>query len=280
MAPTHCSVDRRFLSPGKHQLLLVVTDSREREELSGYLRGMADLFFARNDREAINILESRSVNIVVTNESGGDHGLCWFIKTSPRHAHIPVVALIPRDSVHARLQCLESGVDALLEKPVSRHILLAQVDNLVINRARIREHFTASGESRSAASPVVRKDEALWKRLNQVIEQHLSDTSLDTDLLARLLYMSRPTLYRKIAEMSRMSPSELITLVRLNSSTVLLTTTDHPIGDIAAMVGFTTRNGFGKAFLKQFDMTPSAYRTKYSPQHPQPVVRWGQLSGA
>jgi AraC-like DNA-binding protein len=255
--------DQRSLSPAKHQLLLVLADRTERNDLAGHLHHMADILFAKNDQEAINILETHPVHLVIADGSGGDHRLCWYMKTSFRYAHIPIVELIPRDSLNVRLRCLESGVDACLEKPVSRHILLAQIDNLLANRARISKHFAASNDAEvPSVSPSARTDEALWKRLNDVITQHLSDTGLDIGLLARHLYMSRPTLYRKIAEMSNMSPSELITLTRLSNAAALLAAPEHPIGDIARMVGFTTRSGFGKAFLKRFHMTPSAYRQK------------------
>ncbi|HTI12606.1 MAG TPA: DNA-binding response regulator, partial [Puia sp.] len=245
--------DKRCCPSAKHQILIVMTERIERDELAGHLRNMADVSFAKNDQEAMNALETCPVQLVISGKSDGDRWLCRYIKSNVRYAHIPFVELIPRDSFAIRLQCLESGVDAWLEKPVSRHILLAQIDNLLVNRARVSEHFTWSkGVEASDISPSGRMDEVLWTRLNQVIVQHLSNTALDIDLLARHLYMSRPTLYRKIAEMSNMSPSEVITLIRLNNAAVLLAAPSPPIGDIARMVGFTTRSGFGKAFLKQY----------------------------
>jgi AraC-like DNA-binding protein/CheY-like chemotaxis protein len=255
--------EKRLLSPAKHQLLLMLPDRAERDDLARHLRGTTNVFFAACEPEAIQILETHMVHLVIANGSIGDHKLCSFIKASASHAHIPVVELIPRDSFNIRLQCLEAGADAWLERPVSRHILLAQIDNLLTNRARLREHFAASHHMEMpVVSPSIRADEQLWKRLNQVIIQHLSNSDLDIDLLARHLCMSRPTLYRKIAEMSNMTPSELITLIRLNNAAGLLASPGHSIGDVAKMVGFSTRSGFGKAFQKRFHMTPSAYRLK------------------
>jgi len=254
--------EKRTLSPVKHQFLLMLPDRAERDDLTGHVHDIADVFFAKSQTEAIDMLETHPVHLVIADGSIGRHGLCCYIKASSRYGHIPIVELIPRDSFNIRLQCLEAGVDAWLEKPVSRHILLAQIDNLLSNRARIRDHFAASNHTElPLVSPAIRADEELWKRLNQLITQHLSNSDLDIDLLARHLYMSRPTLYRKIAEMSNMTPSELITLIRLNNAAVLLASPGHSIGDVAKMVGFTTRSGFGKAFQKHFQMTPSVYRS-------------------
>jgi two-component system cell cycle response regulator len=261
IAPALFASHNSSLSATKHHLLLVLSDRSEQDYLAGHLSDVSEVLFAKTDQEAMRVLETCPVHLVIVHGSGGNHGLCLYIKSSCRYAHIPVIELIPRDSFTIRLQCLESGADAWLENPVSRHILLAQVANLLTNRARISEHFATAGYPLAPAIfPAVRTDEALWKKLNQVIQQHLSNTGLDIEMLARHLCMSRPTLYRKIAEMSQMSPSELITLIRLNNAAALLILPSHSIGDVTRMVGFTTRSGFGKAFAKRYQLTPSAYR--------------------
>jgi AraC-like DNA-binding protein len=252
---------KKTIAASKQQLLLMIPDRSEQDDLTGYLKPMADLFFARTEKEAIRVLETWPVHLIIANATTGDHGLCRYVKANLQYAHIPVVELIPRDSFTIRLQSLESGVDAWLEKPVSRHILLAQVENLLSNRARIRQHLAASAcADTHTISPSIRPDEALWKRLNDVITRHLSNADLDIDLLARHLHISRPSLYRKIADMSNMTPGELITLIRLNKAAALLALPGQPICDVAKMVGFHTRSGFGKAFLKRFRMTPTEYR--------------------
>jgi len=59
-----------------------------------------------------------------------------------------------------------------------------------------------------------------------------------------------------------MTPAALITRLRLERAASLLTSTDHPVTEISRMVGFRTRNGFGKAFIKCFGVSPSEYRRK------------------
>ena len=97
-------------------------------------------------------------------------------------------------------------------------------------------------------------------RLNDLIAAYHPNPNFDVEDLARLLYMSRPTLYRKIGEVSPFTPNELITTARLDSAAGLLVSTDHTIAEIALMAGFHSRSNFGQAFYRRYKATPKAFR--------------------
>jgi len=50
---------------------------------------------------------------------------------------------------------------------------------------------------------------------------------------------------------------------RLKSAVVLLRTTDKSVLDTALEVGYSSHEGFTKAFKKEYGMTPSEYRQHY-----------------
>lgn len=50
--------------------------------------------------------------------------------------------------------------------------------------------------------------------------------------------MSRSTLYRKIKDISNLSPNELINIVRLKKAAELLLNEDYKMYEIAEMVGY------------------------------------------
>ncbi|WP_431209955.1 helix-turn-helix domain-containing protein [Puia sp. P3] len=60
--------------------------------------------------------------------------------------------------------------------------------------------------------------------------------------------------------MSTASPLELINTARIKKAAEMITRTDRTIAEVAAMVGFHSRSNFGKAFYKQFHLSPTAYR--------------------
>jgi len=96
--------------------------------------------------------------------------------------------------------------------------------------------------------------------LHEVIQENLENPELDVDQLAKIMNMSRPTLYRKIKAISDLTPNELIHVSRLKKAAELLATTDFKVYEVADMVGYNSQNNFGRSFLKQFGMPPTEYQ--------------------
>lgn len=64
---------------------------------------------------------------------------CRRLKTTPATSHIPVLMLTACSMDEQRVRGLEEGADAYIAKPFSSAVLLAQMDSLISNRARVRE---------------------------------------------------------------------------------------------------------------------------------------------
>ena len=85
---------------------------------------------------------------------------CHRLKTTPATSHIPVLMLTACSMDEQRVRGLEEGADAYIAKPFSSAVLLAQMDSLISNRARIRESvvpddngFKKPGQATSADKP-------------------------------------------------------------------------------------------------------------------------------
>jgi two-component system, cell cycle response regulator len=92
-----------------------------------------------------------------------------------------------------------------------------------------------------------------------MIQLNLGRLDFDIDELATLMNMSRPTLYRKVKAITDLSPLELVTVTRLKRAAEMLVMGDYKIYEIAEHVGFTSSSVLGRAFQKQFGVSPSAY---------------------
>jgi AraC-like DNA-binding protein len=97
-------------------------------------------------------------------------------------------------------------------------------------------------------------------KLNDFLFENLQNPSLNVNGLAKCLYMSRPTLYRKIKAITDLTPNELINRARLKQAAHLLDSADYKVFEIAQMVGFHSQSTFGKAFIKHFKVTPTEYQ--------------------
>lgn len=244
-------------------ILIVVRDPDEQRRLTAYLTGIFATSSTPNTHDIYRLLHLRPVQAIIIDMGsfpGEATRLCAQLKDSPDTGHIPVILLFSPASSRLRIQCLEAGADALLEKPFSQTHLLAQIRNLDRNRTRIQQHLTNSHPEPA--------DSTFSKNLDHFIYDNLSNPGLNVDLLARLMNMSRPTFYRKMKDLSNASPNELINAARLEKAADLIANTNQTIAEIAAMVGFHSRSNFGKAFFRQFHTSPTVFRRLQKTQIP------------
>ena len=102
-------------------------------------------------------------------------------------------------------------------------------------------------------------DELFLQRVDDIIQSHIADEKLDVDMIAAKMNLSRPTLYRKINEISAMTPNEWIKITRLRKAAELILQGDLKIYEIAEAVGFNSQSYFSCTFAKHFHMSPTQY---------------------
>ena len=100
----------------------------------------------------------------------------------------------------------------------------------------------------------------ILNQLQECLFHHACDKDLSADRLAKLMYMSRPTLFRKVKRLTGLTPNELIVEIRLKRAAALLAAGEYRVLEVARMVGYISQSGFGKSFLKQYKITPAAYQ--------------------
>jgi AraC-like DNA-binding protein len=95
-----------------------------------------------------------------------------------------------------------------------------------------------------------------------LIFDRLEEENLSGDILAKELFMSRSTLFRKTKSLTGLSISAFIRGVRLRRAAErLLSEPQTPIGQIAYEVGFKDAKYFRKSFQQEFEHLPSTYRS-------------------
>ncbi|MEI6948645.1 two-component regulator propeller domain-containing protein [Paraflavisolibacter sp. H34] len=243
--------------------ILLVEDNREilhfirRELAHGY-----NIRTAQNGQEALEVLERDNVQLVISDimmpvMDGIE--LCRRIKTDIQYSHIPIILLTAKSSLNAKIEGLEVGADAYIEKPFAFEHLQAQITNLITNRNIVKDYFARSPLTHLKGMAHSNPDKSFLEQLNAVIGDNITDMDLDVDGLCRMMNMSRPTLYRKIKALSNLTPNELINLSRLKKAAALLAEGTYKINEVAQMVGYSIPANFTRDFSRQFGLTPSAY---------------------
>lgn len=243
--------------------LLLVDDEEEiLDFLERILKTKYAIHRAENGHEALKILSAEAVQLIVSDvmmpEMDGFE-LCKKIKSNFEFSHIPVILLTAKNTIKSKVEGLELGADAYIEKPFSKEYLMAQIASLIANRNMIREYFASSPLVHIKSMAHSRADERFLELLNETIYKNIEDEYLDVEKLARLLTMSRITLYRKIKAISNLTPVELINIARLKKAAELLAEGEYKIYEVADMVGFSSQSNFARNFNKQFNMTPTDY---------------------
>lgn len=244
-------------------LILLVDDEEEiLDFLERILSSRYTILKAADGKEALKIMEGHAIQLVVSDVmmSGMDgFELCRTIKSTLDHSHVPVILLTAKNTIQAKVEGLELGADAYIEKPFSKEHLLAQISSLLKNRNMVREFFATSPLVHIKTMAHTRSDEKFLATLHNTIMKNLDDPDLDVEKLAKIMTMSRITLYRKIKALSDLSPIELINISRLKRAAELLAGGEHRIYEISDMVGFSSQSNFARNFQKQFNMTPTEY---------------------
>ncbi|HAT94086.1 MAG TPA: two-component system response regulator, partial [Sphingobacterium sp.] len=209
----------------KSNLLLVDDHTELLEFIADDLNEDYQITTSSNGREALDLLASEYFDLIVSDvmmpEMDGFE-LCQKIKEDIAYAHIPVILLTAKNSIESKIQGLEFGADAYIEKPFSPAFLRAQIASLLKNRVKIKEFFIKNPMSQIQQIGQNQSEQEFLLKIEEIIMQHLDDPQFNVDRMADILCMSRPTLYRKINVASSLSPNQLINLTRLRKAAELL----------------------------------------------------------
>ena len=96
-------------------------------------------------------------------------------------------------------------------------------------------------------------------QVNRAIESQLLRGDCSNERIASLFGIHRHTLYRRLGEEGA-DYTRLLEQARCRLAMQLLTGTDMALGELSAMLGYSTQGNFTRAFCRWFGVTPSEWR--------------------
>lgn len=212
--------------------------------------------------EAQKILEIKNVDVVVSDimmpEMDGFE-LCSFIKSNIEYSHILVILLTARNDLPSKIQGLELGADAYVEKPFSFQYLQTLLTSLINNRKREKELFLKKPFMSIQQVGLSKADEQFMNKIIDVINENITEPSFGVEALSEAVFMSRSSLHRKLKSTINIPPTEFIRFVRLQKAAQLIKDGEFRINEICYLVGINSPSYFIKIFQKQFGMTPKEF---------------------
>lgn len=256
-----------FSSPAEnsHNLLLVEDEIEMGRFIAKEISGEYNVILTHNGDEALKALRQYNIILVVSDvimPVMDGYELCRQIKSNIEFSHVPVILLTASVHLNAKIEGLDSGADAYLEKPFTTDLLMAQILNLVRKRSLERQNFINSPLAHFKSVAMNKTDEEFLKKLNSVLLDNISENDLSVEKVSEILGISVSTLYRKVKALTDLNSVEYIRLTRLKKAAELLSDGNFRINEISYLVGFSSPSYFATSFQKQFGISPSQFAGK------------------
>ena len=250
-------------SYSKKTLLIVEDDMDLQNMIKKIFINEYVVFVANNGLEALSIVASKDINIVISDISmPGMDGitLCKRIKSDINTSHIPILLLTAGVNSDTRIDAYKAGADAYLEKPFENNLLIARIDNLINKYENAAENFKSSNQINIQEFEMCSIDEEFLNKVISIIQTRLSDSGFDINRLSSELCMSRSTLSRKLKTITGQTPIDFVHNIKMKNACKLLKETDKTITEIAYDLGIDDSRYFARRFKETFKMTPTQFR--------------------
>ena len=246
--------------------LLIVEDNDDMVTfLSSHFQQHYNVLTAGDGIEAMAVVDKNEVSIIVSDwmmprMDGAE--FCRRIRQNPLTSHIPFIMLTARTDNQSKIEGMNIGADIYVEKPFSVEYLEACIANILQMRRLLMQKVSTQPWEDVAQIATTSVDSELLKKMNQIIEENISNADLNVNFLAEQLNISRSGLFAKIKSLSDVTPNEMIQVIRLKRAARLLVEGNYLVSEVGYMVGFSSPSYFSKCFYKQFGMKPGDYAKK------------------
>ena len=248
------------------QRMLIVEDNDDmRTYLADIMSGLFSTVEVPDGRRALEILSGEDPlpdvilsDVMMPVMDGFE--LCRAIKQDINICHIPVVLLTAKVDTGSKIEGLEYGADAYVEKPFLTEYLQAVVRGILDNRKRLQSYYSSKPLEKGTSVIHSSLEDKLIGTLEHFMEEHLDDQSIRVEDMAFAAGMSKSSLQRKMQALFGMSVNEYISLYRLKAAARIIASEDVPVSEVGYRVGFTSHSYFSKCFKKQFGISPREFR--------------------
>ena len=244
----------------KHRILLIDDNSELRRYVAEYLSTFYKVYEAENGKEGLEVCRKvKPILCVVDIMMPIMDGFKFIeeLKEDENISNIAVLLLTALAENENKIKGYKIGVDGYLVKPFDPSLLKTRIDNIIKIRFDIKQRFSEEVETDVISLAHSKIDIELISKIKELVEKNINNSDLTSIFLCDELAMSSSKLYRKIKQLTDLSPNEFISTVRLKKSAMLLKSKNHNVSEVANMIGFNDPYYFSRCFKKQFGYPPS-----------------------
>ena len=244
------------------QKILVVEDTQQiRERIKDILRGEYKVIEAVDGLDGYEKACYHNPDLIISdllmpNMDGIEFSQKVF--SNPVTMGIPLILLSAVSSDESIIRGYKIGADDYITKPFNPETLKARVRNLLEKRS------ASQGKAPiDALESTGDKDSAFLNEIKEIVFENITNQDFKIDEVVKKVGMSRSKFYRKVKDVTGLSPVNYLRKIKLEYASQVILKSDNTISEVAYLSGFSDVKYFTKCFLKEFKIYPSEYRKKF-----------------
>jgi signal transduction histidine kinase/ligand-binding sensor domain-containing protein/DNA-binding response OmpR family regulator len=184
------------------------------------------------------------------------------VRHSQPTASIPIIMLTAKDDMESELKSIKTGIDIFISKPFDIKKLILRIAQLLQKQKSMKKSirieaitqpdFNIDGDKRTA-------DEILLEKVTKAIEENMEKEEFNIIMLTEIMAIDQKQLYRKIKQLTGMTPINYMRKLKMKKAAVLLTQEKFTISEVMYLVGYTNASYFTKCFSEEFGLTPKQF---------------------
>lgn len=243
--------------------ILIVEDHKDMQLfLESFLSEKYEVIKANNGKEGLKKAQVHAIDLIVSDvmmpEMDG-LSFCEKIKSDIPTSHIPVILLTAKVLEENTIEGFEKGADAYVTKPFNPELLLARIENLLLQREQLKTSFNRDFMLTPQKIKLASPDEELLRRIVEIMEEHLENTDFNVNQMCKMVHLSHMHFIRKVKQLTGKKPVDLLKSFRLKRAKDLLVQNNLSISEVAYRVGYDLPNSFSRAFKKEFGLSPKEF---------------------
>ncbi|WP_170154553.1 hybrid sensor histidine kinase/response regulator transcription factor [Mangrovibacterium diazotrophicum] len=245
-------------------VVLVVDDNRE---IAGFvlqvLQNQYSCLLAEDGETGLALCMEHQPDLVISDvmmPGIGGLEMCRRIRKHVPTSTTPIILLTAKDDKETELESIQLNIDAFIPKPFETDILLSRVEQLIQKRQKLESKIRLETIAEPKEIEAESQDEKFLSRITHIIEEHLADSDLNVNALCEISGVNNKQIYRKMKQLTGMTPVEYIRSVRMKKAAMLLRQQKFSVAEVMYMVGFSNHSYFSKCFKAEFNTTPLQYK--------------------
>ena len=253
---------KKILTGNKKLLLIIDDDITIRQIIKQTLENEFNIIEAENGSEGINKANDLIPDLIITDVMMpilDGLQLSKLLSKNEKTSHIPIVMMTARDKEKSITAGYSLGIADYIVKPVQPETLRIRIKNVMQNREEIRKKYIKEIQISPTISTIENHDTLFINNAIKIVEDHLSDSEFTVENFSGLLKMSYMQLYRKMENLTGISPNDFVKTIRLKKAAQLIDQGNLNMAQICYEVGFKDPSYFTKCFKKEFNLNPKEF---------------------